>query len=284
MRQGSGFGIVLGLLLGAASGAGVAYYVTHYVLDRPVDWYAADITKLGPGPENDLIRYGKDLIVNTPRHIGKNATDPAMRFAGNNLACQNCHLNAGLQPFAAPFVSTFATYPFMVDDQVLTLTDRINGCMRRSLNGRDLPSEGREMEAIIAYLKFVGHGSPEGVRVAGMGLRPIANPASPPDARRGEEVYAKFCTTCHKEDGQGEPKPSPGIGYSIPPLWGEASFNAGAGMAKTAYAASYIHDNMPMGVNYQAPLLTVQQAWDVAAFIISKPHPPATVETISTLE
>jgi thiosulfate dehydrogenase len=149
----------------------------------------------------------------------------------------------------------------MVDDQVLTLTDRINGCMRRSLNGKDLPSEAREMEAIIAYLKFAGHGSPEGVRVAGMGLRPIANPASPPDARRGEEVYAKFCATCHKEDGQGEPKPSPGVGYSIPPLWGEASFNAGAGMAKTAYAASYIHDNMPMGVNYLAPLLTVQQAW-----------------------
>ncbi len=136
----------------------------------------------------------------------------------------------------------------MVDDQVLTLTDRINGCMRRSLNGKDLPSEGREMEAIIAYLKFAGHGSPEGVRVAGMGLRPIANPASPPDARRGEEVYAKLCATCHKEDGQGEPKPSPGVGYSIPPLWGEASFNAGAGMAKTAYAASYIRDNMPMGV------------------------------------
>ena len=62
------------------------------------------------------------------------------------------------------------------------------------------------------------------------------------------------------------------------------SFNAGAGMAKTAYAASYIRDNMPMGVNYLAPLLTVQQAWDVSAFIISKPHPPATAETISTLE
>jgi thiosulfate dehydrogenase len=81
MRQGSGFGIVLGLLLGTAAGAGLVYYVTHYVLDRPVDWYAADISKLGPGPENDLIRYGKDLIVNTPRHIGKNVTDPAMRYA-----------------------------------------------------------------------------------------------------------------------------------------------------------------------------------------------------------
>ena len=85
------------------------------------DWYAVDIAKLGPGAENDLIRYGRDLIVNTPKHIGKNAANPAMRYAGNDLACQNCHLNAGLQPFAAPFVSTFATFPMMVDDQVLTL-------------------------------------------------------------------------------------------------------------------------------------------------------------------
>jgi hypothetical protein len=85
----------------------LAYYVTHYVLDRPVDWYAADIAKLGPGTENDLIRYGKDLIVNTPRHVGKNATDPAMRYAGNDLACQNCHLNAGLQPFVSTFKRPF---------------------------------------------------------------------------------------------------------------------------------------------------------------------------------
>ena len=114
-----------------------------------------------------------------------------------------------LQPFAAPFVSTFATYPMMVDDQVLTLTDRINGCMRRSLNGKDVPSEGREREAIVAYLKFVGKGTPEGVRVPGMGLRPIENPTSPPDARRGEAVYVQLCVTCHKEDGQGQPKPAP---------------------------------------------------------------------------
>jgi thiosulfate dehydrogenase len=204
MRQGrSGLGIIIGLLLGAVAGAAAGYYAGFYLGSRPVNWYSADIAKLGPGPDNDLIRYGRDLIVNTPRHIGKNATDPAMRYAGNDLSCQNCHLNAGLQRFAAPFVSTFATFPMMVDDQVLTLTDRINGCMRRSLNGKDLPSEGREMEAIVAYLKFVGRGTPEGVRVSGMGLRPIENPTSPPDARRGEAVYVQLCVTCHKEDGQG---------------------------------------------------------------------------------
>lgn len=278
-RRRSGLGLILGLLLGGAAGAGVGYYLWG----QPVNWYAADIAKLGPGPQNDLIRYGRDLIVDTARYIGKNATDPAMRYAGNDFACQNCHLNAGLQPFAAPFVSTFTTFPMMVGDQVLTLTDRINGCMRRSMNGKDLPEESREMEAIIAYIKFVGKGTPEGVRVPGMGLKPIANPAAPPDARRGQEVYTQLCVTCHKEDGQGEPKLSPGVGYSIPPLWGEASFNAGAGMAKTAYAASYIRDNMPFGINYRAPVLSVQQAWDVAAYLISKPHPPATLETISTL-
>jgi thiosulfate dehydrogenase len=90
--------------------------------------------------------------------------------------------------------------------------------------------------------------------------------------------------TCHKEDGQGEPKSSPAVGYTIPPLWGDASFNAGAGMAKTAYAASYIHDNMPFGIDYRTPVLTVQQAWDVAAYIISKPHPVATAETASELQ
>jgi thiosulfate dehydrogenase len=36
---------------------------------------------------------------------------------------------------------------------------------------------------------------------------------------------------------------------------------------------------MPFGVDYRAPVLTVQQAWDVAAYMISKPHPPAQPET-----
>jgi thiosulfate dehydrogenase len=272
---------LIALVVGAAAGLGAGYVLWN---KREVNWYAVDINKLGPGPENDLIRYGKDLIVNTARHIGKNATDPALRYAGNDLSCQNCHLNAGLQPFAAPFISTFATFPMMVDDQVLTLSGRLNGCMRRSLNGKDLPPDSREMQALIAYIKFVGTGTPDGVRLPGSGLKPIEPPALPPDSRRGQEVYAQQCAKCHKEDGQGELKPSPDVGYSIPPLWGEASFNAGAGMAKIAYAASYIQANMPFGISYVDPVLTVQQAWDVAAFMDSKPHPPATAETGSDLQ
>lgn len=262
--------IAAACVIAALSGLGVGYLIWGW----PTNWYTADVNSLGPGAENDLIRYGKDLIVDTPRHIGKSASDPAMRFAGNDLACQSCHLNAGLQPFAAPFVSTYASFPMMVNDKFLSLKERINGCMTRSMNGKPLPDDGREMQALIAYVKFVGTGSPEGVRVPGMGLRPLREPAEQPDATRGEAVYAKFCANCHEADGQGQKRLTPHIGYTIPPLWGDDSFNAGAGMARLDYAAAYIHDNMPFGIDYQDPVLNVQQAWDVAAYLVSKPRPP----------
>lgn len=256
--------------LAFAIGVGAGYLIWGW----PTNWYARDVTKVPPGPEGDLIRYGHDLIVNTAKHIGKDVTDPQMRFAGNELACGNCHLNAGLQPFAAPLVSTFATFPMLVDDQVLTLKERINGCMQRSMNGKVLPADGYEMEALIAYIKFLAQGTPEGVRIPGMGLLPLADPPLPADSTRGEKVYANLCASCHKNDGQGERRQSR-VSYSIPPLWGDGSFNAAAGMAKPAYAAAYIRANMPFGVNYQDPVLTEQQAWDVAAYMIAKPRPPA---------
>ena len=262
-------GIALVAVLAAGLGAG------YVIWGWPTDWYARDVTKLPASPENDLIRNGHALIVDTATHIGKSASDPQKRYAGNDLACVNCHLDAGLRPFAAPFVSTFATFPMLVNDQVLTLRERINGCMRRSMNGKDLPWDSPEMVALVAYIKFLGQGTPEGVRVAGMGLLRLDDPPLAYDSGRGEKVYADLCAQCHKDDGLGERNTPPRLGYSIPPLWGDDSFNAAAGMAKLAQAAAYIRANMPFGVRYLDPVLSVQQAWDVAAYMLSKPRPPA---------
>ena len=221
-------GWMVGIALVAALAAGVA--AGYVIWGWPTNWYARDVTNLPASPENDIIRNGHSLIVDTATRIGKSASDPQKRYAGNDLACKNCHLDAGLRPFAAPFVSTFATFPMLVDDQVITLKERINGCMWRSMNGKNLPEDSPEMEALIAYIKFLGHWTPEGVRIAGMGLLPLPNPPLAADGGRGEEVYADLCTSCHKEDGQGERNTLPQLGYSIPPLWGDDSFNAGAGM------------------------------------------------------
>jgi thiosulfate dehydrogenase len=262
--------VAAALVVAAAAGIGAGYLAWGI----PTNWYAKNVEDVPAGEAGDLIRYGHALIVDTPKHIGKDASDPALRYAGNNLACINCHLNAGLRPFAAPFVSTFASFPMFVNDEVLTLRERINGCMRRSLNGKDLPEGSRELEALVTYMRFVGEGTPVGVRVAGMGLLPLANPKLAPDAARGEKVYAALCATCHKDDGQGEPRVAPASGFVVPPLWGDGSFNAAAGMAKLANAAAYIHANMPLGVTYQDPVLSEQEAWDVAAYVNAQPRPP----------
>jgi thiosulfate dehydrogenase len=275
-----GWLVGIALIVALAAGLGAGYLIWGW----PTNWYARNVTDLPASPANDLIRKGHALIVDTATHIGKNATDPQKRYAGNDLACVNCHLNAGLRPFGAPFVSTFATFPMLVGDQVITLSERINGCMVRSMNGRELPPDSPEMQAIIAYIKFLGQGTPEGVRIAGMGLFPIADPPLAADAMRGEKVYADLCGSCHKDDGQGERHDSPRLGYLIPPLWGDDSFNAAAGMAKLAYAAAYIQANMPFDVRYQDPLLSVQQAWDVAAYMLSKPRPPAPPGASSRLQ
>jgi thiosulfate dehydrogenase len=258
-------------VVAAAIGIGVGYLVwgwhkNPYTVENPA--------RLPASPENDLIKLGQDIVVNTASHIGPAAPED-MRFAGNSLACTNCHLNAGLQAFAAPYVSTFSTFPMMVSDRVETLPDRLNGCMTNSMNGRKLPVDSRVMDALVAYIRYVGTGSPQGVRIPGMGLLPLKPAAETPDAARGQIVFKDVCARCHGADGQGQTAETSNMGFAIPPLWGDGSFNAAAGMADINMAAAFIRANMPRGITYTQPILTEQQAWDVAAFVTTQPRPPA---------
>ena len=67
----------LGALAIGAVGVGVGYMLWGI----PKDWYAGhDPAKLPPGPENDLVRYGWNIVVRTADIIGKSATDPALRY------------------------------------------------------------------------------------------------------------------------------------------------------------------------------------------------------------
>src|ERR1044072_6236284 len=44
-------------------------------------------------------------------------------------------------------------------------------------------------------------------------------------------------------------------------------------MARLITAANFVHFNMPHGADYLNPQLTVEQAWDVAAYVVSQPRP-----------
>ena len=125
-------------------------------------WALPSVASAGNDPFGRLVKYGYALFTDTPRNIGPTVPDPAMRYAGNNLACGNCHLKGGTQPYAMPLVGIWGQFPKYRarEGAVVTLEDRINGCMERSMNGRALPLESREMRALSAYMRWLSDGVP----------------------------------------------------------------------------------------------------------------------------
>ena len=227
--------------------------------------------KMPAGDDGPLIAYGYELITRTFANIGPEVEQRAMRFAGNNLTCQNCHLDAGTNRFAMPLVGTFKTYPKYStrDKRVISLSERLNECMTRSMNCRPLPDESREMQALLAFMRYVGGVPPAPVQPA-----PEAPPLAP-DASRGAHVFVTVCAACHQENGLGKRAGSVNDagGYVFPPLWGPDSFNDGAGMDHYARIVGFVRRNMPRGVDPLHPQLTLQQAWDVSAYVIAQPRP-----------
>jgi thiosulfate dehydrogenase len=224
-----------------------------------------------------LVRSGRDLITATYAHIGPRVPDESKRYAGNNLACSNCHLSAGTRKFAIPLFGLYWDFPNYSArlGENISIEDRLNSCMTRSMNGRAMPVDLPEMKAMVAYLKFLTTGVPPGKDVPGLGTGKMPELKRAADPKRGKTTYARACSTCHGPDGRGIPRTHPivDLGYMIPPLWGPDSFNDGAGMSRLITAANFIHFNMPHGADYLNPQLSVTEAWDVAAYMVSQPRP-----------
>jgi len=159
------------------------------------------------------------------------------------------------------WVGAFARYPQYNSraGRVISIEDRVNGCFRRSMNGTTLPADGPDMRDIVSYLAFLSWRTPVGHPTAARQDRFAALSA---DTTSGRTIFDSVCARCHGDRGQGT--------SVAPPLWGAASFNIGAGMARVRTAASFIRDNMPFD---RPGSLTDQQAFDVAAFVVAQPRP-----------
>lgn len=140
------------------------------------------------------------------------------------------------------------------------------------MNGRALPLSGTEMKAFLAFTKWVSTGIPDGAKLVGAGAMNVKEPGRAADLGHGRQVYAQVCATCHGKDGLGQ-RAASGNGYQFPPLWGPDSYNNGAGMARLLGAAAFVRRNMPFGTTYAAPVLSDEDAYDVAGFINSAERP-----------
>jgi len=143
---------------------------------------------------------------------------------------------------------------------------------KRSMNGHALSLESREMRAFSPYMRWLSTGVPDGAKLVGAGTLQIKEPARAADPGRGAETCAQVCAACHGADGLGQ-RAQNGHGYQFPPLWGQDSYNNGAGMSRLLTVAAYAMHNMPLGTTFNAPVLTDEQAYDVAGYIVMRDRP-----------
>ncbi len=235
------------------------------------EWIAPNENEIPFTEEGELIRYGKELITNTAKYLGPKGSVARL---SNGMNCQNCHTYGGTQNFSNPFSAVAATYPRYRDrsGRVESVEFRVNDCMQRSMNGNTLDSLSREMRAFVAYLKWVGKDVPKGIKPKGAGTEPLPYLNRAADPQKGRIVYVNNCQRCHGQNGEGLVAPD-AVGYTYPPLWGDKSYNVGAGIYRLSFLAGFIKNNMPYGTIWRSPELTNEQAWDVAAFIASQQRP-----------
>src|SRR5258708_14764157 len=159
----------LGLLIGTVA-LGLTPASAQQTVPSPQIWTVPEIGALPTDAFSQQVRRGRDLITATYAHVGPEVADPAKRFAGNNLACANCHLDAGTKKFGIPLFGLFWMFPEYTarGGSEITLEDRLNACMTRSMNGRPMPNDSPEMQAIVAYIKFLSTGVAPGEVLSGL--------------------------------------------------------------------------------------------------------------------
>ncbi|GAA4300683.1 hypothetical protein GCM10023163_22790 [Aestuariibaculum suncheonense] len=233
-----------------------------------------DAAALDDSENNSMIKYGYQIFNETPKYIGPHNGNPDMVFQGNRLACKNCHLNSGTKPYSVPLIGIIQRFPQFRgrENKIGTIQDRINGCMERSMNGHMLPADSKEMKAIVKYLEYLSRYAPKDGNIEGQGFAKLKLPERAVNLNNGKTVFETNCAVCHTSSGLGV-MGADGYTYEYPPLWGDDSFNHGAGMARVITAAEFIKANMPFGTTYDNPVLTDEEAYDVAGYINQQQRP-----------
>ena len=236
------------------------------------EWTAPDTSLLPHDKSGELIRYGRTLISTTGEYFGPGGK---ISHEANGMNCQNCHLNAGTKLYANSYSAVFSIYPKWRprSGTVEDLQRRINDCMERSMNGKALDPQSREMKAMVAYINWVGKDVKKGVTPKGAAAVTLPYLDRAADPERGKLVFEKNCVSCHGSDGHGKLNADSNT-FMYPPLWGPRSYNTAAGLFRLSRFAGYVKSNMPYLLSsYEKPVLTDEEAWDIAAYVNSMPRP-----------
>lgn len=247
---------------------GLVYYAFTTTPERSIfKYFLSKDIQMEEKSAAELLEYGKALVVHTAVYLGPNGN---VAQISNGMNCQNCHLEAGTKDFGNNFKVVSTTYPKVRarSGKSESIEMRVNDCFKRSLNGDTLDWESDEMNAMVAYINSVSTLSEE-VHTGIFSVELLSRAADP---IKGKEDYTKHCVVCHGDNGQGL-KMEGSAEFVNPPLWGTHSYNTAAGLYRLSRLAGYIKTNMPFGASAENPILTDEEAWDIAAYVNSQERP-----------
>jgi thiosulfate dehydrogenase len=251
--------------IGLKTPAALSLFLAFVLFPFGIDGcYGHSALAASSGPENSrnsalqpppLAAQGKLIFDETPKY--------ARAYVGNKLTCNDCHLQSGTAAYAAPMIDLAGLFPTFNKraGHVISLENRIQECFTRSEAGSPPTANSSEVLALVAYINWLSRDGVKGKGWPGRGLVKIAVLNGDPAA--GKAVYAAQCAGCHGSDGAGVPP-------ILPAVWGNDSFNDGAGMNRPAKMAAFVLHNMPQN---HPGTLSPQQAWDVSAYIHTMPRP-----------
>lgn len=200
------------------------------------------------------VMLGYKIMTETKKYAGQ--------YSNNDLSCSSCHFDGGRSFNTISLVGVGATYPRYRSRQEYTidLAMRTQDCFERSMNGIAPPLDSQVMQSLLVYMQWISKGIPIYSKLPWALPNSLDNPHKP-DVVNGSKVYVDVCARCHGNEGQGT--------LIAPPLWGERSYNNGAGMHHIRTFSLFVWRYMPKN----APSLTQEQAIDVAGFVHEKPRP-----------
>jgi len=230
--------------------AGLSAIAQEPVATDPIDGRLSEVVKLG------------EAIVE------KTTTHPMSKeYVGNALNCTSCHLNNGKHEKAGTFLATATAYPAWSprENRVITLEDRVLNCFMRSCNGTRPPLGSEVSVAVTAYITSLSQGQSlrmNSKRPVGPGaIKLLSVKPDQAEIQRGMSLYVSRCAECHQKDGQGD--------NDNPPVWGERSYNDGAGLSSVENLAAWLKVAMPLDDTD----LSDQEALDIAAYVNSHKRP-----------
>ncbi len=184
----------------------------------------------------------------------------------------------------------------------LTMKNRIHDCTMRSMNGFKLPDDSYELNSMVEYMKWLStgikvstvptdpaahttttgqniweklarHGAANVIDTGNIANFEMSRAADP--KVRGKAVYEDQCAACHGFTGEGVWDAN-AKKFIYPAVWGQYSFNNGAGMYRLRTAVGFVKGNMPYGwanPTDSTHMLATEDAWDAMAYVIDNYRP-----------